>query len=101
MKTPTANLGTNGGSQHPDVRKATEHGPTLADEVEHLLPTPRAQNGMPRNQRPWLRPLEQPQNLENAIARFPTVSDTGHQPLTDGHVYWEEPHLIPPHPTDE
>jgi len=30
----------NGGSQHPDKRKAGGHGPTLADEVEHLLPTP-------------------------------------------------------------
>ncbi|MFK0124925.1 hypothetical protein ACIQSP_16610 [Streptomyces nigra] len=40
LKTPTANLGVNGGSQHPDKRKAGGHGPTLADEVEHLLPTP-------------------------------------------------------------
>jgi DNA (cytosine-5)-methyltransferase 1 len=32
----------NGGSQHPDKRKAGGHGPTLADEVEFLLlPTPR------------------------------------------------------------
>jgi DNA (cytosine-5)-methyltransferase 1 len=27
--------------QHPDKRKAGGHGPTLADEVEFLLPTPR------------------------------------------------------------
>lgn len=40
LKTPTSQLGTNGGSQHPDKRKAGGHGPTLADEVEHLLPTP-------------------------------------------------------------
>ncbi|WP_236075963.1 hypothetical protein [Streptomyces coffeae] len=45
MKTPTANLGANGGSQHPDKRKAGGHGPTLADEIEHLLPTPRATDG--------------------------------------------------------
>ncbi len=45
FKTPTANLGTNGGSQHPDRRRAGGHGPTLADEVEHLLPTPRASDG--------------------------------------------------------
>ncbi|MFJ6464340.1 hypothetical protein ACIQM0_25480 [Streptomyces sp. NPDC091387] len=32
----------NGGSQHPDKRKSGGHGPTLADEVEHLLPTPTA-----------------------------------------------------------
>jgi hypothetical protein len=34
----------NGGSQHPDKRRAGGHGPTLADEVEHLLPTPTASN---------------------------------------------------------
>lgn len=42
LKTPTSNLAVNGGSQHPDKRKAGGHGPTLADEVEHLLPTPTA-----------------------------------------------------------
>lgn len=42
LKTPTAQLGVNGGSQHPAKRKAGGHGPTLAGEVEHLLPTPRA-----------------------------------------------------------
>ncbi|MEU6142399.1 hypothetical protein ABZ848_18755 [Streptomyces sp. NPDC047081] len=45
MKTPTANLGSNGGSQHPARRKAGGHGPTLADEIEHLLPTPKASDG--------------------------------------------------------
>lgn len=39
LKTPTSNLGSNGGSQHPDKRKAGGHGPSLQDEVEHLLPT--------------------------------------------------------------
>ncbi|WP_437024315.1 hypothetical protein [Streptomyces sp. enrichment culture] len=38
LKTPTAQLAVNGGSQHPDKRKAGNHGPTLADEVEFLLP---------------------------------------------------------------
>jgi hypothetical protein len=42
LKTPTSQLAVNGGSQHPDKRKAGGHGPTLADEVEHLLPTPTA-----------------------------------------------------------
>lgn len=45
LKTPTAQLAVNGGSQHPDKRKDGGHGPTLADEVEHLLPTPRASDG--------------------------------------------------------
>ncbi|MFE0376218.1 hypothetical protein ACFW1M_11645 [Streptomyces inhibens] len=38
LKTPTAQLAVNGGSQHPDKRKAGGHGPTLADEVEFLMP---------------------------------------------------------------
>lgn len=42
LKTPTSQLAVNGGSQHPEKRKAGGHGPTLADEVEHLLPTPSA-----------------------------------------------------------
>lgn len=42
LKTPNANLATNGGSQHPDKRKAGGHGPTLADETEWLLPSPKA-----------------------------------------------------------
>lgn len=45
LKTPTSNLAVNGGSQHPDKRKGGGHGPNLADEVEHLLPTPRASDG--------------------------------------------------------
>ncbi|MEU3040434.1 hypothetical protein ABZ700_05640 [Streptomyces diastaticus] len=44
LKTPTAQLAVNGGSQHPEKRKAGGHGPTLADEVEHLLPTPAARD---------------------------------------------------------
>lgn len=40
-----AHLAVNGGSQHPDKRKAGGHTPTLADQVEHLLPTPRPQTG--------------------------------------------------------
>lgn len=37
LKTPTAQLSVNGGSQHPDKRRAGGHGPTLADQVEHEL----------------------------------------------------------------
>lgn len=36
------------------------------------LPTPRAQNGEPRNQTIYERPPDQPQNLENALALLPT-----------------------------
>ncbi len=42
LKTPTAQLAVNGGSQHPDKRREGGHGPTLADQIEHLLPTPQA-----------------------------------------------------------
>jgi hypothetical protein len=45
FKTPTSQLAVNGGSQHPDKRKQGGHGPTLADEIEHLLPTPKASDG--------------------------------------------------------
>jgi DNA (cytosine-5)-methyltransferase 1 len=45
LKTPTSQLAVNGGSQHPDKRRVGGHGPTLADEIEHLLPTPRASRG--------------------------------------------------------
>jgi len=120
LKTPTAQLAVNGGSQHPDKRRAGGHGPTLADQIEHLLPTPgacdwkgsgqtqgrtrngrprppgdkdlpeavallptpRAQNAEDRNSRIWLRPMSEPQNLENALARLPgaptsLLSDAG------------------------
>ena len=44
------------------------------------LPTPRAQNGEPRNMKPWVRALDQPQNLENAIARLlPTPQHWDHK----------------------
>jgi hypothetical protein len=45
LKTPTAQLAVNGGSQHPDKRREGGHGPTLADQVEFLLPTPQAADG--------------------------------------------------------
>jgi hypothetical protein len=46
LKTPTAQLAVNGGSQHPDKRRAGGHGPTLADQVEHeLTVTPAATLG--------------------------------------------------------
>ena len=46
---------------------------SLTDIVQTaLLPTPRAQNGETRNQNIYARPLDQPQNLENALALLPT-----------------------------
>lgn len=65
----------NGGSQHPDKRKAGGHGPTLADEVEFLLlPTPRTtdSHGIGHHGRGG-------QDLRTIIAYLPTprASDTG------------------------
>lgn len=46
LVTPLGHAGSNGGSQHPDKRRAGGHGPTLADQAEHLLaPTPTASDG--------------------------------------------------------
>ena len=39
LLTPTANLGSNGGSQPPEKRREGGHGPTLADVIEHLKPS--------------------------------------------------------------
>ncbi|WP_370106474.1 hypothetical protein [Streptacidiphilus sp. BW17] len=46
LKTPTSNLGSNGGSQHPAKRRQGGHGPNLQDEVEHLMPAPAGQQSL-------------------------------------------------------
>ena len=78
LKTPTAQLAVNGGSQHPDKRREGGHGPTLADQVEHqLLPTPNATDwkgsgatqGRERGGRP--RPAGDA-DLPEAVALLPT-----------------------------
>jgi hypothetical protein len=69
LKTPTSQLAVNGGSQHPDKRKAGGHGPTLADEVEHLLPTPTAAP-YGNNQSPSL------DSLAPTLLPTPRTSDT-------------------------
>ena len=54
LKTPTAQLAVNGGSQDPAKRRDGGHGPTLADQVEHeLLPTPTASLGKVEATAPW------------------------------------------------
>ena len=45
------------------------HGASLEIEAARLLPSPRAALGDNRNSKPWVRPLDKPQNLENAIGR--------------------------------
>jgi hypothetical protein len=77
LKTPTAQLAVNGGSQHPDKRKAGGHGPTLADQVEHeLLPTPTANiSGRTGEQHMAMRRAmgrNTPSQLEAAAQLLPT-----------------------------
>jgi len=87
LKTPTSQLAINGGSQHPDKRKAGGHGPTLADEVEHLLlPTPAASDGK-RNDYPADRLRNSP-NLPTISVYFPEelarIGASTSQPSPDG-----------------
>jgi len=65
------------------------HGASLAIEAARLLPTPRAQNGEPRNMKPWIRPLDQPQNLENAIARLLPTPTTVDAKVFGPNVDWQ------------
>ena len=79
LKTPTAQLAVNGGSQHPDKRRQGGHGPTLADQVEHqLLPTPRATDGTHGgpNQRGSSGDLMLPSAVIGLLPT-PRASDTG------------------------
>jgi len=89
--TPTANLGTNGGSQPPAKRKAGGHTPNLQDEVEHLapaagqleqpsllFPTPLASDG--RHGSANARSSRGDQTMSSAAASLlptPRASDTG------------------------
>lgn len=88
LPTPTAADGTKMSSNPETSARRMEKGKqaSLTDIVQtemlpagYLLPTPRAQNGEERNQNIWARPLDQPQNLENALALLPTptVMDMG------------------------
>jgi hypothetical protein len=94
LKTPTAQLAINGGSQHPDKRKAGGHGPTLADEVEHLLPTPRASDGAKDgpNQRDSKGDLALPSAVVQLLPT-PTVADSrGTRNATSGRTNPDSKH---------
>jgi hypothetical protein len=100
LKTPTAQLAVNGGSQPPEKRKAGGHGPTLADQVEHeLLPTPTRADG-DRASTTYVRGNP---TLAGALLPTPTVADsrnsrnatagrspesTGHAGTTLSDVFW-------------
>jgi hypothetical protein len=78
LKTPTSNIGKNGGSQHPLKRKSGGHGPNLADEVEWLLPTPKASDGIKGslNQRHGNGDMMLP-SAAASLLPTPRASDTG------------------------
>lgn len=117
LKTPTAQLAVNGGSQHPDKRREGGHGPTLADQVEHtLLPTPTAADGkgpnpLDRDRGGKPRPLSD-DDLPTSVARLlptPTAGEgTGYmsgsnrdtwRPTLSGAVKGYEPVLHQGRPT--
>jgi len=103
LPTPTVmDMGANYTPEEWDAWKARQraahqngngHGASLTQEAISLLPTPRAQLG--EHQHPWVRPLDQPQNLENAVAR---IGASTPQPSTDGSASSDEPHPAPPSP---
>lgn len=96
LKTPTAQLAVNGGSQHPDKRKAGGHGPTLADEVEHLLPTPRATRGGSATETVELLPTPPTSETTGAVMLLPTPKAGDgemHTPMTSGRPVEKSTHL--------
>ena len=90
---PTPNAGLFNDSEDPASwqerrdRQNNYAGTPLPIAVK-TLPTPRAQNGETRNMNVWERPLDQPQNLENALARL--NGETTDQPLNDGNELLDE-----------
>lgn len=68
LKTPTTQLAVNGGSQHPEKRKEGGHGPTLADEIEHLLPSETSTASPPT-------PSGPPSAAEPSLLPTPSVAD--------------------------
>lgn len=102
LPTPTVlDMGANYTPQEWEAWKAKQkqahangngHGASLTQEAISLLPTPRAQNGEERNAHPWIRPLDQPQNLENAVARIGAATPP---PSTAGSTSSDEEHQPP------
>jgi hypothetical protein len=68
---------------------------SVAGRLTPLLPTPRAQNGETRNMHIYARPLDQPQNLENALALLPTpVADHSRGLQQNGTDYQSLPDAV-------
>jgi hypothetical protein len=65
---------------------------SLPNVAISLLPTPRAQTGEQRNMNNYASPLDQPQNLENALA---LIGDSTNQPSNDGNTSSDDQHQTP------
>ena len=109
LKTPTSQLAVNGGSQHPDQRKAGGHGPTLADEVEHLLPTPRVTTGGSMASLKQVDEVLAGNKSERGDCRLELTVEVLHyrqyggrmsQPSDDGSKLWEDVPLPLPNQRD-
>ena len=91
--TPTAGLGMGGGkrSHTYDPHSTSKRQPNPRELIE-TLPTPRAQNGEPRNQTIYKR--EGPQNLENALAVLPLLGEITPPQLTAGNTSQDDLHRL-------
>jgi len=92
LPTPTSSVSSDGITRERAEERAEERDRGNLVESVLLLPTPRAQNGEPRNQTVWARPLDQPQNLENALAR---IGASTPPPSPDGPESSDDPHQPP------
>ncbi|MGY1435409.1 hypothetical protein [Streptomyces reniochalinae] len=85
LKTPTSNIASNGGSQHPSKRKQGGHGPNLADEIEWLLPTPKASDGIKGSPR---------QRHGNGDLTLPSAAAQLNSQATTGRVQAKSPPVL-------
>ena len=83
LKTPTASENVK-----PRPHRVDGDRYDLADQLGKLLGTPRSAMEQSRNNNVWVRPLDQPQNLENQIGRL--ILDNMNQPLDAGKQLWDE-----------
>lgn len=60
LKTPTRQIAVNGGSQPEEKRRAGGHGPTLADQVEHMVNWGRYERAIRRHESVSGRPVPSP-----------------------------------------
>lgn len=99
LPTPSANQATNGGSQHPEKRKAGGHQVSLSDITEHvLLPTPKASDGVFAAPSTSSRPVEKATFLSTRILlqqghldHRKSTGESTNPPSEDGKLCWDDP----------